>query len=1410
MKLKKLFALALAVCMMALAVPAAFAASLTLDYGTTTTPVVEEYTPVVEVPTPVVYNTRTTSRASSNAVNTNGVTANKEIVDEIIDNDGNVTGYTVRLESWIEGSVTSTKSVAPLDIVLVLDQSSSMAYDFSGNETSTVANTRQYAMKQAVNNFIDTVEDKFEATKSDHRIAIVTFGDSAATLADWTYVNAAGETALINTITGLPDSPTADGTNTEAGLKQAESLLVTGYSYSGISTLNRQKLVILFTDGVPTAAEAGALNESIASNAIKSAERLKSSSVTVYSIGIFAGANPSQLNGDEFTWSFITSTPCDGSVGSSWGQYFITGIGQYLLGGDVYQWDIPAGNRFLNYISNNFRATELGLSYISVDNTGNHQRGWNITKNFERKASTYYKTAADASTLNNIFSEITENIESVSINLGSEAYLFDAISPYFVAPSNIKVMTATYNGTSFGADSPSSLSYELNNGREITVTGFDYAANFVSSKAHKDGTFGKKLIVEYDIYFDSSFFGGKDVPINTSGCALYDADGKEVESIAEYKVNVPIKYAVGVGTDQTIYLSNGVNLAGCLDFNKKDGTGIFAEGYVPDGTNNAFVNIKYIINGSIYTLPAGKKDFGNASYWSGSSTQVTENVLKGCTPYTITCNVVDAEDSTYVWSYEDSANIATATVHVLKPTVEAAETTTYISNTVSMPADTTEDNTVYDSHVTAWTDTTEGHAPAGVNVQPSVPDAAKLTWEFYDGETKVEQYTATNKECKELTAVLCINGNNYEKLYKNTYTVHVLTPNLKADSTKIYLGGDTNLYSRVSWKENWNNCTTHSNKTTANVPAGTEMPAADNVANCSFVDVSDPANYKNITCKALTAKWTSGDYTTSAQFDVHVLWPTISVADDTIYLGDTSKLTASISGWTCDKHEDVTANQPTTGEFDFYDENGVEVTDWTVSPHDCAKYTAKLVLADQPISKSFWVHVLTADVTVDDQVIYLSDSVTAKDATITWQNECDEHKCTVAAGEETLSDTVVFSEDGNTTSVDACGSYTAYLKVGNTVYKEEEFKDSFDVHVLEPQIKADRFAMYLSNNVNLNERQYITEWKCSDKTEENVTAGRVKPSVAYDFYQNIAGTAEENTSAYAPSEDVTLTVVVKVNSNEYSKKYQGTFAIDVLKPIFSVNQKEVWANYLSNVEVYTQYGNEVKSVDWDSTTYAIVGEEPGNISCTFELKKIAGDGDWDKTDATKYQTGTNEDTFKVVKATWTYADGKSFVATGDRVKCNDLYDFVIHTNKFQLTINADWSNSAGEQQGSIFTVSPVNQEDENLKPITVAIPKGVNSVVVTGLFSGQEYTIAEDNGWTWRYGTAAEAVGGPNIYCAGGFSLVDLAEKDDVTMSFDDGETYNAKWLADEDCVINKLNKNGVAVAMPVRTKEDYEEVTGA
>lgn len=132
----------------------------------------------------------------------------------------------------------------------------------------------------------------------------------------WTFVNSAGAETLTRKINGLPDSPSG-ATNVGAGMRQAETLMGGGYSYAGTNT-TRQKVVIVFTDGVPTTSTD--FSTTVANNAIGVAKHLKGAGVTVYSVGIFNGANPDQLYGNKWDYALYSDIECSGGVGSYWGD----------------------------------------------------------------------------------------------------------------------------------------------------------------------------------------------------------------------------------------------------------------------------------------------------------------------------------------------------------------------------------------------------------------------------------------------------------------------------------------------------------------------------------------------------------------------------------------------------------------------------------------------------------------------------------------------------------------------------------------------------------------------------------------------------------------------------------------------------------------------------------------------------------------------------------------------------------------------------------------------------------------------------------------------------------------------------------------------------------------------------------
>lgn len=484
---------------------------------------------------------------SVNASDDSGLNIKKSITDNA---DGS---YDLTMEAYATGEVTVTTKSVPMDIVLVLDQSGSMAYNFNGNDTNNDASRRQYAMKQAVNNFINTVNEKYDADKADHRVAIVTFDSNASTLQGWTFANNDGKATLQNKISGLPDEPRG-ATNVAAGMKETETLMGSGYNYTGSNT-NRQKVVVVFTDGVPTTSTE--FNTTVATKAITSAKALKDAGVTVYSVGIFNGANPDELYGTrlESTCFGVESSNCSGDIGSQWGRAFTTLIGSFLLG-DVYEWDVHAGNRFLNYISSNFTdASEIGIKSTKADFPFYHMNGWSITKNFERVEDSYYLVANDSAGLEGIFQQIADETISAAIDADATTVMADTLSSYFdfklgedgelAKFTAAKVPCTGENTWGTPTDITNSVTV-AQEGKDIKVSGFDYNENIVAKAA--DNWQGNKLVVTFTIVPDDDAewqTGTHYYPTNNttdSKAGIYTADGTELLVLNE-SPNAPMTAA---------------------------------------------------------------------------------------------------------------------------------------------------------------------------------------------------------------------------------------------------------------------------------------------------------------------------------------------------------------------------------------------------------------------------------------------------------------------------------------------------------------------------------------------------------------------------------------------------------------------------------------------------------------------------------------------------------------------------------------------------------------------------------------------------------------------------------------------------------------------------------------------------
>lgn len=431
---------------------------------------------------------------------------------------------TLTLEAYATGNSQVLQKEVPLDIVLVLDQSGSMAYKFNGQGLGwgdDDTDRRQYAMKNAVKNFINSVADKYDPETSDHRMAVVTFGSSASTLVNWTQVDGTGKSTLTTAIDRLPSAPNG-GTQTGQGMQQAQTLLDNS-KYTGSNQAQRTQVVIMFTDGVP--GDSG-FDISVANDAIKAAKTMKDNGVVVYTIGIFTGAEPSQLYGGSG----------NGAVGEYW---------------DWSDTDSAAANRFMNFVSSNFKAAEnVGLGQKVVNHFLYNSYYFEITKNYTRDSSNYYLTASDADGLNNVFSTISSTIGGSDATLTDTATMVDVISQYFQLPENyrdsLKAYTVPFTGTDasgnrqWGAKQTDYTTSIKVDSSKVSIAGFNYSDNWVGFHT-ENGTKtprGSKMVLEIPIQVKDDTVG--EVPTNDlNNSGILDGNG---DMFAKF-VSPVVKYA---------------------------------------------------------------------------------------------------------------------------------------------------------------------------------------------------------------------------------------------------------------------------------------------------------------------------------------------------------------------------------------------------------------------------------------------------------------------------------------------------------------------------------------------------------------------------------------------------------------------------------------------------------------------------------------------------------------------------------------------------------------------------------------------------------------------------------------------------------------------------------------------------
>lgn len=395
--------------------------------------------------------------------------------------------YKLTLESWAEGSATTTttKSGTPLDIVLVLDQSGSMK------------GTKLKNLKNAVTTFVNNVEKNAKEYNVDHRIAIAGYASdnddgssgtgngysisSGSSTKYWVntglfvggklknYGNSKNNTntsltakdyqdALVNVYDKTNDKVTssittaikniaASGcTRTQYGMEMANQI----FANNSIEGTNRKRLVVVFTDGEPGFSS---YEENEAASAISKSNATKNTyNAKVYTIGCYTNNKP----GDNVV-------------------------------------------NFMNYLSSN---------YPQANATKDNNDNWTISSGnpVDEANRNYYQTTSDANKLENIFSNLSDEVTtgSTEATLSETSIVRDIISNNFELPDNftkgnVETYTSDYEGSGSWSDPVKMSNATININKEnktIDVSGFAYDKEYTTEKPIKDRDgLGKKFIV---------------------------------------------------------------------------------------------------------------------------------------------------------------------------------------------------------------------------------------------------------------------------------------------------------------------------------------------------------------------------------------------------------------------------------------------------------------------------------------------------------------------------------------------------------------------------------------------------------------------------------------------------------------------------------------------------------------------------------------------------------------------------------------------------------------------------------------------------------------------------------------------------------------------------------------------------
>lgn len=426
------------------------------------------------------------------------------------------------------------------------------------------------SLKTAVNGFINSVAKQSQ----DSKIALVKFAGEKSDEVGNDFYQKDGYiynyTQIVQNLTAASDSQSlknavddlkpAGATRADYGMELAKNII----NSKGVAGNGRKKTVIMFTDGKPTSRSD--FNVNVANAAIKNSKDMKTADTTVYTIGVFEGA--------------------DGTPGKDWNVTRLTT-------------DVERTNKYMHLVSSNYKNAE------DMD----HPRD----ATYPEGDKSYFLSAGSADELSNIFQQISQEVGGSTSNLDATATIKDIVTPYFNMPDakDVTVYTAESDGSTNKWKEKKEFQGNVSiQDNTVSVSGFSYKNNWCGNQTVEGKTTfrdGKKLIIQFNVTAKDGFLGGNDVHTNKDTSGIYDKDGKEVKLFEQPTVNVPIKPVTVTAEDKNVYLLGGVTTdqlktgatVKCgdisLDLRKAN------ENYGLENWQNAYVDITTELKESNYT-----------------------------------------------------------------------------------------------------------------------------------------------------------------------------------------------------------------------------------------------------------------------------------------------------------------------------------------------------------------------------------------------------------------------------------------------------------------------------------------------------------------------------------------------------------------------------------------------------------------------------------------------------------------------------------------------------------------------------------------------------------------------------------------------------------------------------------------